>query len=275
KYRHLVMEHGWNSKGEFSAVDVESVDMFKFPQLQIIPYTRITINKGDCLFIPYKWLHYVDSKPGRNLAVNFWFHHLPWFNSSDPECEGVDPYQNSSVPLTTFKKSEPEVEFRMLFLELFEDVMSFYKESFSEYMQQKIPSITQNDVETLNEVFSKMDKDGNKVLSWDELFSMDIVAFIDEYPNLFGKIFSNVTADYFKIEKKGEEDLELSKDKNAGDLVLEDSENAQDESQRSDDVRPSPVETLDNLEKEKLIKMVDDGNLVMEEEPIMSPHEEL
>lgn len=44
------------------------------------------------------------------MAVNFWFHHLPWFNSSD--CEGVDPYQNSSVPLSSVKKPDPDSEIR-------------------------------------------------------------------------------------------------------------------------------------------------------------------
>lgn len=58
----------------------------------------------------FRWFHYVDSKPGRNMAVNFWFHHLPWFNSSD--CEGVDPYQNSSVPLSSVKTPDPDSETR-------------------------------------------------------------------------------------------------------------------------------------------------------------------
>lgn len=44
------------------------------------------------------------------MAVNFWFHHLPWFNSSD--CEGVDPYQNSSVPLSSVKTPDPDSETR-------------------------------------------------------------------------------------------------------------------------------------------------------------------
>ncbi|XP_061166531.1 bifunctional peptidase and arginyl-hydroxylase JMJD5-like [Saccostrea echinata] len=275
KYRHIVMEKGWNSKGGFSEVDVESVDMIKFPQLQNIPYNRITINKGDCLFIPYKWLHYVDSKPGRNLAVNFWFHHLPWFNSSDPDCEGVDPYQNSSVPLATLKEADHDSEFRMLFLELFEDVMSFYKRSFSKYMQREIPSITEEDVQSLDEVFSFIDKDGNKVLSWDELFSMDIKAATEKFPKLFGKIFSNITGYLVSFEEEGDEDIEISEDEEPGFLVVEDSYSVQDEGQRSKEDQPSSVKTPDDLEKEKLIKMADDGNLFMEEEPLRSPHEEL
>lgn len=41
---------------------------------------------------------------------------------------------------------------RMLFLQLFGDVKSFYKRSFGDYIQQEIPSISPRDVESLNEV---------------------------------------------------------------------------------------------------------------------------
>ena len=48
------MADGWMHEGGYSSVDVESVDMTKFPQLQHVPYNRLTISKGDCVFIPYK-----------------------------------------------------------------------------------------------------------------------------------------------------------------------------------------------------------------------------
>lgn len=41
---------------------------------------------------------------------------------------------------------------RMLFLQLFGDIKSFYKRSFGDYIQREIPSITSKDVESLNEV---------------------------------------------------------------------------------------------------------------------------
>jgi hypothetical protein len=50
----MVMADGWNEEGGYSTVDVESVDMTKFPQLHKVPYSLVTISKGDCLFIPYK-----------------------------------------------------------------------------------------------------------------------------------------------------------------------------------------------------------------------------
>lgn len=41
---------------------------------------------------------------------------------------------------------------RMLFLQLFGDIKSFYKRSFDDYIQREIPSITPRDVESLKEV---------------------------------------------------------------------------------------------------------------------------
>lgn len=264
KYERLVMADGWVREGGYSMVDVESVDMTKFPQLQNVPYNRITISKGDCIFIPFKWFHYVDSKPGRNMAVNFWFHHLPWFNSSD--CEGVDPYQNSSVPLSSVKEPDPDSETRMLFLQLFGDIKSFYKRSFGDYIQREIPSITPRDVESLKEVFSIFDVNGNNVLTWDELMTIDIASAMDKFPELFEKILLNVT-DGSDLNGELREDPEP--------IILQEEESQHDEVQRSNEDQSSQVKTPDDLEKAKLIEIADDGNLVMEEEPVRNHHEEL
>jgi len=43
-----------------------------------IEYINATMNEGDCLFIPYKWFHQVNSwsnDNGMNVAVNVWFQH--------------------------------------------------------------------------------------------------------------------------------------------------------------------------------------------------------
>ncbi|XP_022331273.2 bifunctional peptidase and (3S)-lysyl hydroxylase JMJD7-like [Crassostrea virginica] len=261
KYKDLVMADGWMHEGGYSSVDVESVDMTKFPQLQHVPYNRLTISKGDCVFIPYKWFHFVDSKPGRNLAINFWFHHLPWFNSSD--CNGVDPFQNSSVPLSSVKEPNSDSEIRMLFLQLFGDIMSFYKRSFGDYVQQKIPSVTQKDRENLNEIFLLLDTNNNNVLTWDELLTVEIMPVYEKFPELFERIVSYIVDD---------EDSSSVISDDPEPIVLEEDNS---EGQRSPKDQSSVTKTPDDLEKEKLIKLADDGNLVMEEEPFKNPHEEL
>jgi lysine-specific demethylase 8 len=49
-----VEDVGWIKNGAYSRVDVEKVDLNKFPKLRYLPWYEIKMKKGDCLFIPYK-----------------------------------------------------------------------------------------------------------------------------------------------------------------------------------------------------------------------------
>ena len=51
-HRDLVEADGWVTDKGYSQVDVEAVDMLKFPKLQQIPWYSAKLKKGDCLFIP-------------------------------------------------------------------------------------------------------------------------------------------------------------------------------------------------------------------------------
>lgn len=73
KYRDKVdIDH---PEGSYSGVDVDSVDYTKYPGLADVEFYTINITAGDCLFIPYKWIHQVRSF-GSNLAVNIWWNHF-------------------------------------------------------------------------------------------------------------------------------------------------------------------------------------------------------
>uniref|UniRef100_H2YUZ2 JmjC domain-containing protein n=2 Tax=Ciona savignyi TaxID=51511 RepID=H2YUZ2_CIOSA len=62
--------------GSYSGIDVDSVDFVKYPLLANTRYGVVHMEAGDCLFIPFKWHHQVNSF-GNNLAINIWFNHLP------------------------------------------------------------------------------------------------------------------------------------------------------------------------------------------------------
>ncbi|KAK3097177.1 hypothetical protein FSP39_007148 [Pinctada imbricata] len=62
-------------EGAYSSVDVDRVDYNKYPGLADVEYYTINITAGDCLFIPYKWIHQVRSY-GSNIAVNIWWNHF-------------------------------------------------------------------------------------------------------------------------------------------------------------------------------------------------------
>ncbi|XP_065842243.1 tRNA wybutosine-synthesizing protein 5-like isoform X2 [Oscarella lobularis] len=76
---HDVIDH---MEGDFSSVNVDAVDMIEFPQFQNVPWWTAVTRPGDCVYVPYKWFHYVKSLE-RNLAVNIWWTPFDRFNRSD------------------------------------------------------------------------------------------------------------------------------------------------------------------------------------------------
>ncbi|CAM1311269.1 Uncharacterised protein at_DN0820 [Pycnogonum litorale] len=76
----------FDKAGSHSGLDIEKVDMIQYPEYRDVPWYNVTMETGDCLFIPYHWLHNVKSSNTRNMAVNLWFDHIPYFNKTD--CEG-------------------------------------------------------------------------------------------------------------------------------------------------------------------------------------------
>ena len=65
-------------------MDVDKVDYENYPALRNLEYYRVNLTAGDCLYIPFKWLHQVRSFD-RNLAVNFWFNYEKIFGNSEFE----------------------------------------------------------------------------------------------------------------------------------------------------------------------------------------------
>jgi len=61
-------------EGAYSDIDVDNVDYDRYPGLVGIEFYHVNISAGDCLFVPYKWIHQVRSY-NRNIAVNVWWDH--------------------------------------------------------------------------------------------------------------------------------------------------------------------------------------------------------
>ena len=77
-------EFFFHTNREVSLVDVDSVDLSRHPGFKIANFTVAQISKGDCLFLPYFWLHQVRSLKSAaksavksaaavNVAVSFWW----------------------------------------------------------------------------------------------------------------------------------------------------------------------------------------------------------
>ncbi|ESO82239.1 hypothetical protein LOTGIDRAFT_96029, partial [Lottia gigantea] len=77
KYQHL--SHIDRLEGGYSSVDVDSVDMRKYPGLAKVEYIHAHIDAGDCLYIPYGWIHQVRSF-NSNIATNIWWQGIADFD---------------------------------------------------------------------------------------------------------------------------------------------------------------------------------------------------
>lgn len=92
------MDHG---EGDYCSVNVDKVDMFKYPSLQNLPWWSARLEQGDCMFIPYGWGHQVTSL-FRNIAVNIWWTPLQRFNFTDCEVN-LENLGSSQAKLSNFK----------------------------------------------------------------------------------------------------------------------------------------------------------------------------
>jgi len=59
--------------GAYSSIDVDNVDNLKYPLLKHAKFYNVSMEAGDCLYIPLRWFHYVKSF-NRNIAINKWWH---------------------------------------------------------------------------------------------------------------------------------------------------------------------------------------------------------
>merc|ERR1711920_734438 len=55
-------------------IDVDNVDLEKFPGWGKLQWWNMTLEAGDCAFIPSAWYHYVEAPPQRSISVHVWFH---------------------------------------------------------------------------------------------------------------------------------------------------------------------------------------------------------
>ncbi|CAB3989861.1 Hypothetical predicted protein [Paramuricea clavata] len=68
--------------GGFSEIDVDHVDLEEFPMISEVKYSKVVMNKGDCLFMPQGYWHQVRSNGYMNTAVSIWFSNMTHFDST-------------------------------------------------------------------------------------------------------------------------------------------------------------------------------------------------
>lgn len=178
KYKKEIEADHFIKRGAYSMVDVEAVDMEKFPKLADLPWYMVNMTKGDCLYIPFQWYHHVYSHPGRNLAVNVWSHHLRWFNKT--ECQALEKSLKPKA-LKYFEYTEDQ-GIRELFMDIIFDEMDNISrtEFFNEMKKYLIPDV---DGEIIMVIFELIDQDKDDNLTLYELHVCNYQAMLEELPD--------------------------------------------------------------------------------------------
>lgn len=164
-------------EGSYSGVDVDSVDYTKYPGLAEIEFYHVNLTAGDCLYIPYKWIHQVRSY-GSNLAVNVWWDHFKNKDVNWDDCNvECDPFL--TLMKISFNGFSSQLESLDHIKDHFTGLLTVPKQMI---MEQFLKSVIGNDIGYLKqegryedasslvfELFSLLDIDKDSVLTYDEV----------------------------------------------------------------------------------------------------------
>jgi hypothetical protein len=92
-------KNGWVSQqtpgfqkgyGQWSSVDVENVDLEKFPGFKDMKWLDLWMDEGDCLFNPGRWYHHVHGPPdNRSQSILWWWYRQKKFDKASCERPSV------------------------------------------------------------------------------------------------------------------------------------------------------------------------------------------
>eukprot|EP00057_Strongylocentrotus_purpuratus_P003898 XP_003727613.1 PREDICTED: putative lysine-specific demethylase JMJD5 isoform X1 [Strongylocentrotus purpuratus] len=148
QYRHQF--HLDHPEGSYSSVDVDKVDMIKYPGLRNVEFYKAKLFPGDCIYIPYKWMHQVNSI-GRNIAVNVWFdhscEHVPTpeiCGATDRKLSIADVQLGMEKPLgfvEDFEEDAPPLDKELVKTLRNEKLSHFSQQDFTVVLQKRFPML--------------------------------------------------------------------------------------------------------------------------------------
>lgn len=75
-------------------IDVDDVDLEKYPGWGKLDWLNLTLRAGDCVYVPGDWYHYVEAPKQRSISVHVWFQKMEKFHQKSCDAlerRGIDP----------------------------------------------------------------------------------------------------------------------------------------------------------------------------------------
>lgn len=172
KYKNKIF---LRENGAYSDIDVDRMDYTKYPELADIEYHHVNITAGDCLFIPYLWIHQVRSY-GSNLAVNIWWNHDEGLKMDPQKCkEKCDQNLNLSQVNFEVDNENPEEDWKDYFLNILEEE-DIKLEDMTELVlgnaaAEKLKNMNagQGYLDVIHRIFNLFDSDGDEKITKEEV----------------------------------------------------------------------------------------------------------
>ncbi|XP_062616630.1 lysine-specific demethylase 8-like [Saccostrea cucullata] len=181
----LVEKRHWNEAGAYSEVDVEHVDMFRFPEFQSIQWWKSSLNSGDCIYIPKDWYHHSRSGDQRTLVISYQFLRPLYFNVSGcPRVQSIEKIRNMTTVTLLSDLEKKRIDMLSNFEGLAEVQLSD--------LEQLIRLRKDQDGDYIR-FFRLVDKNKDRRLTWDELYNFEM------------KIAMTVAKSLFRVEKRVKE----------------------------------------------------------------------
>ncbi|EDV25230.1 uncharacterized protein TRIADDRAFT_56963 [Trichoplax adhaerens] len=142
-------------RGTYSTVDVDRVDLNKFPTLANAEYHFAHMEAGDCIYIPLYWSHHVRSF-GHNIAVNVWLEPKNATCIDLSGCQEAKKLTHYSCRRTGLKASlntEKVVTKINFFIYLDEIFKVFDTNNDGKITSLEVENISQTDIDQLNQFY--------------------------------------------------------------------------------------------------------------------------
>lgn len=158
-----------NRQGSHSPVDVEKVDLYKYPAFTRMSWYKANVKAGDCLYIPYEWAHHVNSTGDRNLAVNVWWNHMIDLPNKDACKKQVEEGIKDFEPWTNFDRNPNETKRTRALAEFGNEKEPMTWDRFHDHTFGLFDHVTSFNETTA--LFKQLDTDGDGLIWYRDLYN--------------------------------------------------------------------------------------------------------